>query len=108
VLASKDAAFLVVALLLTAPLAPLAGMSAAFVALAVGHAPTVYELREQRRGRFSTGASFGNGIVQAVAMAFAAGATDRVSVFFVVPCLVAEVISLWWHGRVIDSGWRGL
>jgi hypothetical protein len=106
VLASKDAAFLVVALLLTAPLAPLAGMSAAFVALAVGHAPTVYELREQRRGRFSTGASFGNGMVQAVAMAFAAGATSRVSVLFVVPCVVGEIFSLWWYGRVIDSRWR--
>jgi hypothetical protein len=106
VLASKDAAFLVAAVLLTAPLAPIAGMSAALVALAVGHAPTVYELREQHRGRFSTGASFGNGILQAVAMAFAAGATDRVSVLFVVPCVVAAVVSLWWHGRVIDSRWR--
>jgi hypothetical protein len=103
VLASKDVAFFAIAVLLTAPLAPVAGMSAAFVALAVGHAPTVYELREQRRGRFSTGASFGNGIVQAVAMAFAAGATYRVSVLFVLPCVVAEVISLWWYGRVIDS-----
>jgi hypothetical protein len=106
VLASKDAAFLIVAALLTAPLAPVAGISAAFVALAIGHAPTVYELREQRRGRFSTGASFGNGIVQAIAMAFAAGATFRVSVLFVLPCAVAGVVSLWWYGRVIDLRWR--
>ena len=105
VLASKDVAFLVVAVLVTAPLAPLAGLSAALVALSVGHAPAVGELREQRRGRFSTGASFGNGITQAVAMAIAAGATFRASWLFVVPSALAEIVSLWWYGRVIDTQW---
>src|SRR5450432_3849488 len=49
ILAAKDAAFLLVALALTLPLAPLVGAGAACVALAIGHSPSVHRQGERQR-----------------------------------------------------------
>jgi hypothetical protein len=72
ILAAKDAAFLLVAVPMTLPLAPVSGLSASLMALALGHGPSVTEYRAQTRWRFSSGASVMYGFVQAALMAMAA------------------------------------
>lgn len=102
ILAAKDAAFLAIAIPLTLPLAPLAGIGAALVALAAGHEPSVNQPRPQVRWRFSSGAGLMYGIFQAVALGMAAAGIFFSGAFVLAPCLIAWAGSLWWYGRVID------
>ena len=102
IIAAKDAAFLVVAVLLTLPLAPLAGLAAALAALALGHGPSVEERREQTRWRFSSGVSIGSGFIQTVAMAGACVTAYRISLLILIPCAVACAGTAWWYGRKLQ------
>lgn len=102
ILLAKDVAFLIVALVLTLALNPLAGLAAALAVLAIGHEQSVKHLRPQVRWRFSTGASLGNGVVQVFAMSIAANGVARTSVLLMVPCLAIYGISVWWFGRKLD------
>jgi hypothetical protein len=99
VMASKDAAFLMVVVVLSLPLSPLAGLAGGLAALTIGHAPSVLESRDQTRWRFSSGASFGNGVVQVLALAGAAVTADRISRLILIPCVLACAGSAWWYGR---------
>jgi hypothetical protein len=101
-LAAKDAAFLLAAVVLTLPLAPFVGAGAACVALAIGHAPAVTQPRAQTRWRFSTGGSIGNGVVQVVLMSMAAS-TIFTSPIVLLPCVGGWMVSLWWYGREIEK-----
>jgi len=103
ILAAKDAAFLLVVAVLVAPLAPLAGMGAAFVALAMGRRPAVLDPRPQTRWRFSAGNSPMYGIGQVIAMSFAASAIFLTSWLIVLPCIAAWLASLWWYGRRMEE-----
>ena len=103
ILAAKDMAFLMVAVVLTLPLAPLAGLAGALAALAFGHAPSVEERREQTRWRFSSGASFGNGVVQTLALAGACVTAFRISALILIPCALACAGSAWWYGRRLSA-----
>jgi len=102
-LLAKDAAFLVVAVLLTLPLGVLPGVGAALVALAVGHAPSVEHPRPQTRWRFSSGGALGNAVVQVVALAMAASAIAWTSAWFLAPAVGAWVVSVWWYGRDVEN-----
>lgn len=102
ILLAKDAAFLIVALALTLPFSPLAGLAAALIVLAVGHDPSVKHLRPQVRWRFSTGAPLGNGVVQVFGMSIAANGVSRTSVLLLIPCLAVYGVSLWWFGRRME------
>jgi len=99
VLAAKDAAFLLASVLLTLPLAPLAGLSAALIALAVGHSVSVNYRHQETRWRFSTNTSFGSSIFQLILMAMAAAATMNFSPLMLAPCVAVYVWSTWWFGR---------
>ena len=99
ILAAKDAAFVLVNLALCLPLAPLAGLAAALVALSIGHAASVRERREQTRWRFSTGVSFTSGIIQVLVMALMAAATVYASPFMLAPCIAIYIWSTWWYGQ---------
>jgi hypothetical protein len=101
VLAAKDAAFLLAAFVLTLPLAPLPGLAGAFAALAVGHAPSVNQRREQTRWRFSSGASFGNSLGQLVLLAGAAGLVQA-NPLFLLPVLAGYLGSTWWYGLAME------
>jgi hypothetical protein len=103
VLAAKDISFLLAALVLTLPLVPLAGMAAALAALAVGHASSVNERREQTRWRFSSGASFGASVLQLVLLAGAAG-TVHAHALSIVPVIAGYIGSTWWYGRMLERG----
>jgi hypothetical protein len=102
ILAAKDAAFLAIVIPLTLPLAPLAGMGAALVALAVGHEPTVNQPRAQARWRFSSGASVIYGLFQAAVIGMATAGIYFNGAFVLAPCAIAWACSLWWYGRVLD------
>ena len=96
ILAAKDAAFLLVAIPLTLPLAPIPGLSASLVALALGHGPSVTEHREQTRWRFSSGASVMYGFFQAAIMAMAAANDQRL---VLAPAILIWAGSLVFYGR---------
>jgi hypothetical protein len=103
-LAAKDVAFLAVAFVLLLPLAPVAGMGAALVCLALGHAPSVEEPRGQVRWRFSGGVSVMYGLVQVIGMGVSAAAISFVGWWVMVPCAAAWGISLWWYGGRLELG----
>jgi hypothetical protein len=103
ILAAKDTAFLLVAVALAAPLAPLAGTGAALVALAMGRRPSVEDPRPQTRWRFSAGTSPVYGIVEVMAMASAASAIFFTSALVLLPCAAAWLGSLWWYGRRMEA-----
>ncbi|MES1257302.1 MAG: hypothetical protein ABUS51_02685 [Acidobacteriota bacterium] len=99
VIAAKDAAFLIVAVTLTLPLAPLTGLASALALLAFGHAPSTEERREQTRWRFSSGASLSSGITQTIALAGAGVTAFRITPLILIPCAIACAASAWWYGR---------
>jgi hypothetical protein len=99
ILAAKDVAFLIVILIVTAPAAPLCGLAAGLAALTVGHAASLQEGREQTRWRFSSGASFGNGITQVLALTGAGVTAYRITPLILIPCILACAGSAWWYGR---------
>jgi hypothetical protein len=102
ILAAKDAAFLAVALILTAPLAPAAGLGGALVALAIGHYDSVTRWHTEVRWRFSTSASLQGSIVQIVAMIAAGAAVVNFSRWVLLPCIAAYGVSTWWYGQELD------
>ena len=104
ILAAKDAAFLCVVIPLTLMLAPLAGVGAALIALAVGHEPAVNQLRPQARWRFSSGAGVVYGLFQAGAMAMAAAGIFYNGAWVLGACAGAWGMSVWWYGRVLERG----
>lgn len=101
VLAAKDVSFLLAAFVLTLPLAPLPGMAAALAALAVGHASSVTEQREQMRWRFSSGASFGVSLLQLVLLAGAAG-TVQAHPLVILAVVAGYIGSAWWYGNAFE------
>jgi hypothetical protein len=101
-LLAKDLAFLCVAVFLSLPLAPLAALGGALVVLAIGHAPSVQNPREQTRWRFSMGGALGNGVVQMIAMAMTVSSVFSISVLFLIPAIAAWGASLWWYGKKLS------
>jgi len=101
VLLAKDAAFLVLAVLLALPLAPLAGIGAALAALAVGHHATIDHRREQSRWRFSSGAPVAEGLTQCALIALAGSSVNH-NAWTLAACVGAWMGSVWWYGRRWD------
>lgn len=102
VVAAKDAPFLAVAIVLTLPLAPVAGLAAALAALAAGHNASVTQHSNQVRWRFSSGIGFGMSIFQILAMSIAAAAVHQLPILVLV-CAGAYVWSTWWAGRLLEQ-----
>ena len=103
ILVAKDVAFLLVVAVLVAPLAPLSGMGAALVALAMGRRTSVLDPRPQTRWRFCAGASPMYGIGQVILMAFAASGIFLTSWLIIFPCVLAWAGSLWWYGQRMEE-----
>ena len=102
ILMAKDVAFLVTVLVLTAPLAPLAGLGGALVALGVGHYDSVTRWHTEVRWRFSTSASLQGSIVQIFAMIAAGASVENFSRFMLIPCIAVYGASTWWYGQELD------
>jgi hypothetical protein len=101
-LAAKDVPFLVMAVLMTLPLAPVSGLAAALAALAIGHHISVNHHSDQMRWRFSSGVSFGTSLFQVVAMSATAAAIHTIPLLLVV-CAGAYAWSTWWYGRMMEQ-----
>jgi len=103
-LVSKDLAFLLVVAIVTLPVSMMTGFAASLAVLAVGHGPSVIEIRRrQTRWRFSTGGSFSVGLLQVLAMSLAGATTYKLGPLVLVPCVAVHAISVCWFGRKIDS-----
>jgi hypothetical protein len=99
ILLAKDAAYLLLVIPLTLPLDPLAGAGAALVSLAFGHGPSLDRYREQKRWRFTSGASLVYGIVQSIAIAMAASTIFSSSPWVFLICAAVWLGSLAWFSR---------
>ncbi len=102
ILAAKDTAFLVIAVAVSLPLAPLAGAGAAAVALAMGHETAVHHPRTQIRWRFSSGGAMMFGLAQAVLMAVAASGVFFRGPLVLAACFAVWAGSVWYYGREIE------
>lgn len=101
VLLAKDAAYLALALALTAPLSPLCGLAGALVLLAAGRPVAVRARRTQARWRFQAGDSFGISLLQVGLMAAACAGVNAYGAAVVLPCAGAYCASTWWYGRIL-------
>jgi hypothetical protein len=102
ILGAKDVPFLLGAVLVTLPLAPVAGIAAALAALAMGHHASVRHRSGQIRWRFSSGVSFGASIFQVAVMSGIAAAVRAMPLLLVL-CAGAYVWSMWWYGRMLEQ-----
>ena len=104
VLLAKDAAYLLLLFVMVASLDPLAGMTAGLTALAIGHHASVMTPAPQTRRRFTGGALFPTGFVQALCMTSAGVAAHRQSAWYFAASVVAWAGSLWYYGRAWEQG----
>jgi hypothetical protein len=102
VLAAKGAAFIAIAVALTLPLSPLAGLAAALVGLACGHSASIARRHRETGWRFSTATGIGGALLQVVLMALAAAAVVDASALFLVPCAAVYAWSTWYWGRALE------
>jgi hypothetical protein len=103
IFAAKDVAFLLVILIVTAGADPVAGLTGGLTALAVGHAASIREGREQTRWRFSSGASFGNGSLQVLSIAGLCVTQTRIAPWTMAPVALACAASAWYFGRQFQA-----
>jgi hypothetical protein len=101
ILLSKDLAFLGVTAILVLPLDPLAGLTFALIALAVGHRASVLEQLKIRRWRFTGGRAYLS-VIQCVGGFVLGISAHRVSAAFGLAALVAWMISVVAYGWVWD------
>ncbi len=99
ILASKDAAFLILAAVLTLPLAPLPGIAASLAALTFGHHFSTLHPLPQQPWRFTSGIALLPGLAQSAALAASAIATHRIGPHFLVLPALAYSVSLFSYSR---------
>ena len=102
ILVAKDAPFFLISILLTLPLSPLAGFTAALSALAAGRYASVVHHGNQARWRFSSGASFGMSLIQIIIVTLAAGSLNAIPLMLVF-WLAAYACATWWCGRLLSA-----
>ncbi len=103
-LAAKDLAYLLIVTPLTLTAAPLAGIGATMMALAIGHRNSVLKPKRQLRWRFSSGGVFFmDGLTQVAGIAMTASSIYLYSPWLVIVAAAALAASLWWFGRTIDA-----
>jgi hypothetical protein len=101
IVAAKDAPFLFFSVVMTLPLAPVAGLAAALAALAAGHHASVTHHSNQVHWRFSGGNSFGMSLFQVVALSAAAAAVYHLPLLMLF-CIAAYAWTTWWSGRLLE------
>jgi hypothetical protein len=102
VLLAKDAAFVLLAMVLVAGLDLMAGLGAALAALAVGHHGSVNTPVPQKRWRFTGGTLFPTGLLQAVAMFGVGVGARREGLIYLAPAALIYTGSVWLYGRRWD------
>lgn len=105
VLLAKDIAYLAMAALFVAPLAPIGGIAGALVVLAIGHHASVTSPVPQPRWRFIAGASITHGGLQTVTL-FGAGTMAFRSTSPAQTALVLAVCGSLWLISLFYCGWE--
>ena len=103
ILLAKDLAWMAILLVLLLPLAPLPGLAAGLVALAVGHQPTVHHRSPQARWGFASGRLVPQGLIQICLLALAGPLVHRDSHWYLPPCLGLYLGSLTLFGKQWES-----
>ena len=103
VLLAKDLAWMTILLVLLLPLAPLPGLAAGLMALAVGHHPSVHHRAPQSPWGFASGVSLGQGLLQVVLLALGGTLVHRDSMWYLAPCLGLYLGSLALFGRRLEG-----
>lgn len=94
ILAAKNAAYLLLALIVSLPLAPLAGLASALTALAFGNYFSVVHPLAQRPWRFAAGSAIVPGLMQSAALVAAGVAAARLPLWFLLLPAAAWIASL--------------
>jgi len=100
ILIAKDAAFLIVLLILIAPLEIPAGFAAGMAALAIGHSQAA-EQPAQQRWRFTSGVMWPVGAFQMFAIFAVGNGVLKYGPMFFIGTAVAWLLSLWCFGRKV-------
>jgi hypothetical protein len=100
ILLAKDAAFLVVLLILIAPLEIPASFTAGLAALAIGHS-RLDEQPAQRRWRFTSGVMWPAGAFQMFAIFAIGNGVLKFGLRFFALTAAGWMLSLWWFGRKV-------
>lgn len=104
ILLAKDAAFLVVLLILIAPLEIPASLTGGLAALAIGHQEAATQPVPQARWRFTSGLTWPVGALQVLAIFAIGNGVLKYGPLFIVATIAAWIISLLWFGRKVVSG----
>jgi hypothetical protein len=99
ILLAKDIAFMLVLAVLVGPLAPLPGLAAGLMGLAVGHHASVLRPIRQTRWRFTGGEVFPTGFLQMIGMVATGVAVERSSKWYLALAAAVYLGSLWYYGR---------
>lgn len=102
ILAAKDVPFILLCVVMTAPLAPGPGLAAALAALVTGHHASVTHHGKQVHWRFSSGVSFAMSIFQVALICAAAAAVHSIPVVLAL-CAGVYAWFTWWHGRELQQ-----
>ncbi len=103
VVLAKDLAFLLLLLLMTAALSPVAGLAGGLIALATVRKAAIVENRAQVRWRLQVGTGFGPAIVQMMSMVVVAAWAASAGPLVLIPCVIVWVVSVWCGGRMLQS-----
>jgi hypothetical protein len=94
ILLAKDLAWLAVVIVLSIPLAPVAALGGAFIALAFGNWESLHNPRPQVRWRFSTGGPIIFGLAQAAAIAMSVSSIFYLGPVWLIPSVLACLLTL--------------
>ncbi len=102
ILLAKDLAYLVLLMILVAPLDFMSGLFAGMAALVIGHHRSVFQPAAQARWRFTSGALFPDGVLQMVVL-FGVGLNVRtLGLKLALPCLACWLASVFLYGWLWD------
>lgn len=105
ILAAKNASYLLLAVTLSLPLAPLAGFASALTALALGNYFSVVHPLAQRPWRFAAGSALVPGLMQSAALVAAGVGAARLPLWFLLVPLAAWLGSLVGTARLATRRW---
>ncbi len=101
ILLAKNAAFLVVVLILIAPLEIPASLTAGLAAVAIGNGCATDPTVAQRRWRFTAGVLWPAGALQIFAIFAVGNGVLKYGFPFIGLTVVAWLFSVWWYGRKV-------
>ena len=102
VLAAKGIAYLLLVLVVTAPLSPGGGLAGGLMALAAGQVVSL-KVIPQSRWRFRASGPFGSSVAQMVSAIGGFGLVTQLGLQWIAVCAAVYGLSLWWCGRRMDS-----